>query len=227
MDKTVETKAWGLVRRRQCLVPTWKGWLALVLVLGSLVTVMIRALPSFLAVTEPLPGGVMVVEGWAPDYTLQMVVAEFKRNHYDHVYVTGGPVDFGAPLVEYKTYAERGAAILEKLGLSTNDVQSVPAPFVAQDRTYTSAMTLRRWFRDHGVTPTRVHLVTEGMHARRSRLMFRRALGKSVQVGVTAVHARDFDEAHLWHYSAGVRGLISEGVAYVYAALLFHPPPEK
>ena len=223
METAAQHKHWGLLRRREFVVPTWKGWLLLLAVLGPLAVLGVRSLHSFLCLNQPVPGGVMVVEGWVTDYALMLAAEDFKTNHYDRVYVTGGPIESGAPLMEYHTYAERGAAILIKYGLSTNDVQAVPAPYVTQDRTYTSAMTLRDWLRQHGVKTTRVQLYTEGLHARRSRLMYHRALGKEVQVGVIAIAGRDYDARHWWRYSAGVRGVISEAIAYVYAALFFHP----
>jgi hypothetical protein len=33
----------------------------------------------------------------------------------------------------------------------------------------------------------------------------------------------EFDPDHWWKTSAGVRGVIGEGLAYLYARLLFHP----
>ncbi|HWX21363.1 MAG TPA: ElyC/SanA/YdcF family protein [Candidatus Binatia bacterium] len=217
-------RCWGLLRRRQCVVPTWRGWLALFLVCAVLAIISIREIHPFLAVTEPLPGGVLVVEGWAPDYALEATVAEFRRNHYDKLYVTGGPLEAGAPLSVYKTFAELGAATLLKLGLNTNEVQAVPAPLVRQDRTYVSAVSLRRWLSGHGLAPAMVHLISEGPHARRSRLMFERALGKGVKVGVTAVPSMDYDERHWWRSSAGVRGVIAEALAYGYARVWFRAP---
>jgi uncharacterized SAM-binding protein YcdF (DUF218 family) len=221
-----ETKMWGLLRRRQCLLPTWKAWLLLLVVLGPSTFFTVRGLHSFLCLTRPVPGGALVVEGWAADYALEQAAVEFKRNHYQKIFVTGGPIEYGAPLSEYHTYAERGAAVLEKLGLNTNQVQAVPAPYAAQDRTYVAAMTLRRWWREHRLIPGKVELFTEGLHARRSRLMFQRALGKGAEVGVISIPARDYDPQHWWRYSAGVRGVIGEAIAYVYAAVLFHPPKD-
>src|ERR1041384_2949097 len=121
-------KCWGLLRHRSCLIPTWRGWLLLLLGVVLLFVVALRSAYPFLALTEPLPGGVLVVEGWATDDTLQEVVTEFRRNHYEKLYVAGGPLDFGSFLSEYRTYAERGAASLTKMGLATNEVQAVPAP---------------------------------------------------------------------------------------------------
>ena len=154
--------------------------------------------------TDPVPGGVLVVEGWAPDYMLEAAVAEFKRNHYDKLFVTGIPLQQGAPLSEYKNYANLGAAALLKLGMSTNEVQAVPTAR-RQDRTYAMALSLKHWMREHDMAPTKVNLMTAGPHARRSRLMFEKALGKASQWGCMAIPAREFDERHWWHSSQGVR----------------------
>ncbi len=217
---------WGLLRRRPCLVPTLRGWLLLGLSLAALLALAFRGIYPFLAVTNSVPGGVLVVEGWVPDYMLEVAIAEFKRNHYDRLFVTGIPLQNGAPLSEYKNYAHLGTATLVKLGLSTNDVQAVPAPLTRRDRTYGTAIVLKHWFRDHDLAPTKVNLITGNLHARRSRLMFEKALGKGVTVGVIAVPANDYDEQHWWRYSQGVRNVIGEIIAYTYAQLLFHPPDE-
>ena len=144
----------------------------------------------FLAVTDSVPGGVLVVEGWEPDYMLEKAIAEFKQGHYTKLFVTGLPLQQGAPLSEYKNYAYIGAATLVKLGLSTNDVQAVPTGATRRDRTYATALSLKHWLRDHDLAPTKVNLMTGGPHARRSRLMFEKALGKGVTVGVIAIPAK-------------------------------------
>ncbi len=218
-----EKKIWGLLHRRPCLVPTWRGWLVLGLAFALMGFISVRQVHPFLAVTDPLPGGALVVEGWASDYVLEAALTEFQRNHYARLYVTGGPIERGAPLAEYKTYAELGAAILSKLGANTNALQAVPAPEVRQDRTYTAAVSLKLWLQEHGISQNRIHLVTEGPHARRSRLLFEKALGPGVSVGITAVPVRAYDSRQWWRYSAGVRGVTDEMVAYLYARFLFHP----
>ena len=219
-----ERKLWGLLRRRSCLVPSFRGWIALGLSLLVFATVVFRWLLPFLALNDPISDGLLVVEGWVPDYGLEIAAEEFKRDHYQRIYVTGGPIEYGSHLTAYKTYAQLGAATLVKLGLDTNAVQPVPAPSVRKDRTYTSAVSLKKWFLEHGVLPTRIHLISDGAHARRSRLLFQKAMGDGVFIGVTSIPAKDYDQRHWWRYSAGVRNVISEGLAYLYARLLFHPP---
>jgi len=219
-------RCWGLLRRRQCLVPTWRGILLLgVVVLGLLVGCGPQLHP-FLAVNELVPGGCLVAEGWASDIALMTTVKEFRTHHYDKVFVTGGPLERGAPLSEYRTFAELGAATLLKMGLTTNEVQAVPSPAVRQDRTFASSVALRQWIRDHNFPLTRLQLVTGGPHARRSRLLFAKALGSGVQVGVTAVPPQDYDETRWWLSSAGVRTTLGEAIAYAYVRLLFRGSAE-
>jgi uncharacterized SAM-binding protein YcdF (DUF218 family) len=217
----------GLLRRRQCLVPTLRGWVLLALSFAALILFAARETRPFLAVTDPVPGGVLVVEGWVSDYMLEAAIAEFRQNHYTKLFVTGTPLERGAPLSEYTNYAYLGAASLVKLGLSTNDVQPVPTGLTRRDRTYTSALSLKQWWREHGLAPTKVNLITGGPHARRSRLLFEKALGKGVTVGVIALEDREYDERHWWHYSQGVRVMIGEVIAYAYARLLFYPAGER
>lgn len=68
-----------------------------------------------------------------------------------------------------------------------------------------------------------INVVTEGVHARRTRLLFQEAFGNRVQVGIIAVPNPDYASGRWWLYSEGVRDVIGEGIAYVYARLLFHP----
>jgi len=216
----------GLLRQQQCWVPTLRGWLLLVISTAAVAFLAGRQAYQFLAISDPVPGGVLVVEGWAPDYALQAAIAEFRRNHYARLFVTGIPLQQGAPLSEYKNYAYLGAAVLLKLGLSTNEVQAVPTPLTQRDRTYAMALSLKQWLRENDMAPTKVNLLTGGPHARRSRLLFEKALGKGIRVGVLSVPAQDFDEEHWWRSSQGVRSVIDEAVAYAYARLLFYPRAE-
>ena len=73
-------------------MPTLRGWVLLALSFAALVLLAAREIRPFLAVTDPVPGGVLVVEGWVPDYMLEAAIAEFKRNHYAKLFVTGIPL---------------------------------------------------------------------------------------------------------------------------------------
>jgi hypothetical protein len=212
---------WGLVRRKDCLALTWRGWLLLVLTLTALSVAAVRAAYPFLALTEPVHGGLLVIEGWVSDMALEAAFSEFKRHHYEKICVTGGPINHKAWLSPYDSLAEEGAAALLRRGLSPNEVQAVPSRPVRRDRTYAEAEALGQWMRDNGVSFTTVHLMTEGAHARRSRLLYQWVLGSGVTVGVTSVPSSDYDPDHWWQSSAGVREVVGETLAYGYTRFLF------
>ena len=219
-------RGWGLVCRRQCWVPSWRGWL---LAFGAFLLLGytgLRGIYPFLAVDTRVPGGVLVVEGWAPDYALAMAAREFREHPYERLCVTGGPLERGAPLSEYGTYADLGAAIVRQLGVRPEDVQSVPGPAVQRDRTYAAALALKRWLADHDLRATNCQVISVGAHTRRTRLLFEKALGREVSVGIIAVEDQDYDSRHWWRSSQGFRVVSGELLAYGYARLWFHPPAE-
>lgn len=219
-----KVKGWRLLRRREVTLPTWRGWLLILMLIAGLGMAVFRNLHGFLALNRPLPGGVLVVEGWLSDQAMQVATQEISRGNYTKLYVTGGPLEQGAFLSVYTNYAQLGAAILLKFGVATNALVAVPSRWVAQDRTFTSAAALRTWFRERQEIPDRITVLTCGAHARRSRLLFQQAFGQQVQVGVIAVPPDDFDPRRWWASSQGVRLVIGEALAYGYARVIFRPP---
>ncbi len=216
----------GLARRREILLPTWRGWLLLFCVgLAMFLTFLFGIFP-FLAVTDPVRGGILVVEGWGSEDAMRTVFDEFRAHHYDHLYVTGGPIEKVSPLASYKTVAELGEATLEGMGLDPSEVQAVPAPSVNQDRTYASAVALRRWLKDHGIVVNKVNVVSMGAHSRRTRFLFQKAFGKSARVGIIASYDSQIDTRYWWKTSQGFRGVTAEIIAYAYVRLLFRAPRE-
>ena len=227
MTLTASPQFWGLLRRRSCWLPTLRGWLLLFIAFAALLIFGFRNVNAFLAVNDPVPDGVLVVEGWSPDYALEIAKSEAQGSLNHKLYVVGGPLEEGAPLSEYKTYAELGAAILLRMGMSTNTVQAVPALYVRKDRTYAAAVALRNWFIRHAGVPKAINLISVGAHARRSRLMFEKAFGSGPRVGVINVEDGDYDPHHWWKSSAGVRAVLDETIAYGYARFLFFPSQEE
>ncbi|MEY4918635.1 MAG: hypothetical protein RL616_2548 [Verrucomicrobiota bacterium] len=209
---------WGLSRR---------GWLAL-LALALLVFFLgLHRVHPFLAPTQRAETKVLVMEGWIHEYAVRAVVAEFQTGHYEKIYTTGGPVigTDGATNV-FNTSASVGAERLVSAGVPADKVQMVPAHVVGRDRTFNSARALRDWFRAHGETATTINVVTEDVHARRTWLLFQRAFGDGLKVGVVAIPNPDYEPAHWWRYSEGVREILGESIAYGYAKFIFSPEPE-
>ncbi|HYE36640.1 ElyC/SanA/YdcF family protein [Methylocaldum sp.] len=162
-----------------------------------------------------------------PDYAMEEVISEFKRNHYSKIYVTGGPIERGAPLHEYRTSAEAGAATLIRLGLNADVVRAVPAPLIRKDRTYIAAVALKNWLLQHEIAESSLTVISLGVHARRSRVLFQEAMGRSTRIGVIAIEDRSYDSNRWWESSQGFRTVTDEIIAYAYVRLLFQPRKER
>ena len=200
-----------------------RGWVVLLAFCASLGVFAVRGIYSFLAVTHPVESDTLVVEGWLPDYALRRVVIEFCRKPYQKMYVTGVPIEAGSLLSEYTNHAFVTAATLLRLGISQDVIEVVPAPKTLRDRTYTSSLTLNKWFGEHGVAPSQLQVMTLGPHARRTRLLYEKAMGDRVAIGIIAIEDEDFEPQHWWRTSPGFRTVTDELIAYGYARFLFHP----
>jgi hypothetical protein len=218
-----------LFQRRQVWVPTWQGWI-LLLGLPVVVAVLIfwGAYP-FLNMNHPIGRGSLVVEGWMSKRQMADARAVYQKGKYGLVICTGGPLGRDSYLRElypdYSTLAEVGANQLRSFGLP--NVQAVPRPDVDKDRTYYSALALRKWLVDTGREGTHLDVLSTGPHSRRSWMLFQAALEDVAIVGVIPVDPMGYDPHRWWVTSAGVRSMIGELIAYGYAKFLFYPNPEQ
>jgi hypothetical protein len=217
---------WGLIKRKQRWVITGCGWISILFGLTAVLILTVTTIHPFLAVNHPVSGELLVVEGWLPDHALEGAIKEFKSKNYHLLITTGGPLGVGSHLSKYRTYAELAAATFKQLGFDEQLIVAVPAPFTKRDRTFECAVALRNWLLDSGLSVKSLNIYTLGPHARRSRLLFEKALGDKITIGVIAADVLSYDPRNWWKYSAGTRTVIGEMVAYIYARFLFYSNSE-
>ena len=215
---------WGLLDRKERWSLSWRGWLVLASTLLLFAAFLFRNVYPFLATTHRVDAEVLVVEGWVHEYAIRAAVEESRRGSYQRVLTTGGPIQgSGHYINDYQTAASVGADLLRKNGLPNESLQMVPSRVMDHDRTYGSAIALRNWFHEKNMAVSGINVVTEDLHARRTRLLFQRAIGDKVTVGVIAIPNPDYDAKHWWSYSEGVKQVLSEATAYIYTRFLFYP----
>ncbi|MEO5696576.1 MAG: hypothetical protein ABIQ60_05505 [Burkholderiaceae bacterium] len=218
-----------LFRRRQVWVPTLWGALALLVLAAAALFALAFAANGFLAPTSPARGvdgsgaRTLVVEGWIDATELAQAVARVEQGRYERVLTTGGPIEAWSDAGDWKTYAHRAAGHLRTHGVTSVPVLALPAPASKQDRTYLSAVMVRDWAQRSGVTLRAVDLFTAGVHARRSRLLYRMALGDAVEVGVIAADPQDFDARRWWTTSAGAKSTLGEALSLAWTHCCFWP----
>ncbi|MHC0063133.1 YdcF family protein [Nostoc sp. UIC 10890] len=210
-----------LIKRQEMWTLTAQGWAIAIALIAYLIFFTITHVHSFLAVTSPIKSAqALIVEGWLPDYAIEEALAEFQNGSYSQIITTGGTLGKGSYLTGYKNFAEVTAATFIKLGLETEKVVAVPTPFVVKDRSYASAAEFYRWLSNSNLQIESINLFSLDVHTRRSWLIFKKLLNPNIKVGVIAAKTQDYDPEKWWASSAGVRTIIDEAIAYVYARFL-------
>jgi DUF218 domain len=214
----------GLLVRKQRWGLSWSGRLLVLFVVSASMLSVFFNLYSILAVTHRVDANILVVEGWVHEYAIRSAAEEFRAGSYKRVFTTGGPVvGLGGYINDFQTAAGVGADELKKAGISSEFIQMVPSHTIGRDRTYSSALALREWLNQHDADVHSINVLTEDVHARRTQFLFGKAFGRKVAIGIIPVTNPDYDAKHWWRYSEGVKDVLSEGSAYIYARFLFHP----
>jgi uncharacterized SAM-binding protein YcdF (DUF218 family) len=213
-----------LVERKERWGLSWLGWVVVVSVMLTVGYVVLLHAHPFLSVTDRTEANILVIEGWVHPYAIRAGVDEFKTGRYQRIFTTGGPVTgSGSYTSDSRTSASVGASGLKAAGVPSEFIQMVPSRVNDRDRTYSSAVALRRWLRDHDAQVKGVNVVTENTHARRSWFLFQKAFGDTATVGIIAIQNPDYDPKHWWRYSEGVKDVLGEAIAYMYARFFFYP----
>lgn len=214
----------GLFNRRERWGLSARGWLVVISFPILFTAVFLFAAHPFLAISQRVPADVLVVEGWIHEYAIRAGAAEFKSGGYRRVFTTGGPSPgLGRYVNDWQTSASVGADGLKRAGVPESVLTMVPSRVMSRDRTFSSALALRNWLREHGQDVRAFNVLTEDAHSRRTRLLFQKAFGDGVSIGVISVPSPDYDSRRWWRYSEGVREILSESIAYLYARFLFYP----
>jgi uncharacterized SAM-binding protein YcdF (DUF218 family) len=215
----------GLITRKERWGLSIRGWLVGAFLVAALGVVVTFTIYPFFAITHRIDASVLAVEGWVNERAIHVARDEFSRGGYQQIVTTGGPAKQLGPYIdEHRTVASIAASRLAAAGAPTDKIHMAPSRIIERDRTYHSAVALRDWLHARRQPVTAINVITEDVHARRTRLLFQLAFGSGTKVGVIAVPSPDYDATHWWSYSEGVRDVLGEVIAYTYAAVFFRPP---
>jgi len=214
----------GFLKRRECWTLTWLGRLTLLaLVIGGCAFGVTEIHP-FLSVTVRVPAQVLVIEGWMPPSAMKQAAEEFRSGGYQQA-VLIRPVIGLDNQYEFGQYiGNRMSALLVQYGVPKERLTTLfPTSAADKDRTYHASLAVKQWLAQHGFLMTSIDVASQGPHARRSRLLYQKAFGDRCKVGIIALQDLSYDPAHWWGKSAGVREVIGESIAYLYARFWFNP----
>ena len=173
---------------------------------------------DFLAISEPVDANVLVFESWAwKSAAMQEAAEEFRRGQYDVVLTVGVFPGIKEGELMQENDAALAAEQLRKLGVDANAIEVLAVPNIDRHRTYASALAVKKWLADSKVDAVGINVFTVGAHARKSLVLFKRALGGSVPVGVIAGTEDGYDTERWWLSVRGIYTVLRKTVGYLYA----------
>lgn len=213
-----------LLKNKNCRVLTWSSKLLITLTLAATIIAFTKTIPFFLSVHKPLNGDVLLLDGQMPDYAIEEAIKIFNKGNYEFIVTTGGRIASGYYIADIKTMAELNKATFLRLGFPKNKTIALPTGNFVTNRTYHSALTSKKWLLKNNTSFRKVDILAIGAHARRSRLLFKKALGEDFEVGIIRVKHPGYHSSIWWKSSIGSRVIISETIAFTYAKLFFKAP---
>ncbi len=204
----------GLARRRQLILPTWKGWILFLLIALGVFFLVLRGLYPFLAHDDRLgQADIVIVEGWIPDLVLRLAKEELDANRCDFICAAGVDLDKGHVLSEWKDWATLSAETLKGMGVPPDKLIVAPGGPIQRHRTYKGFEAAKAKLEALGVSHKRINIVSEGAHARRSRMVAHKIFGKDIAIGMIVADPETYSPASWWKSSSGMKSVVMELIA--------------
>lgn len=197
--------------------PTWQGWTLFSILSVAFLIAIVLNVHRFLAVTERVVNAdVLVVEEWVPEVVARAAVKEFMEGRYRLLMVSG----LGASVSNKDRPKTSRSAVtvgfMESLGIPRDQIVICLAPETGEHRSYAMALATRDALRQQGIRTNGVNIIAPAAHARKTWLVYRRALASEVPVGIIAVLTEDYDPARWWLSSDGAKWVVANGVGWLH-----------
>jgi len=209
-------------KKKDCYQLTWAPKILVLIIFFFAAYLSVKNIYSFLAPQKPVVSKVLVIEGWLSDYALQECLDLFNKDSYDLMLITGGPLNTGYVLMNYKSTAQVAKETLLRLGAPPEKVIAISRKLVWSDRTFQSALVLKKYLMKEMPLCKSFNLVSLGAHSRRSWLLFNRAM-PNYKIGIITLKEKLYDTNYWWRTSKGLRSIITEFLGYFYVLLFFFP----
>ena len=208
----------GLAKRRTLILPSWKGWLILLALVGAFVLLVMKGAYPYLAADSRLPqADVVLVEGWVSDSVIEKAKEELDAGRCTILCTSGVDLERGSSLSQWRDWATLAGESLKAMGVPEDKVLIVPGGTVQRQRTYVSFRKAKEALLERfDQRPLRINVVSEGPHGLRSTLVARKIFGDDAEIGMIPIAPVAYDHTRWWKSSSGIKAIFMELVGSTY-----------
>ncbi len=139
----------------------------------------------------------------------EQVICYFRKNGRYYLYQRLSP-----------NSAQDAAKYLNVLGIPDSLIVPLVTMHSQKSRTYSTALAVKKWLDIHGNNTRRnLNIFTQGPHARRSFILYKKALGDSAGVGIISGKIQEFNSRNWWKSIRGWQSVLYEITGLVYISL--------
>lgn len=160
-----------------------------------------------------------MVECWIGAAGVRDAAVEFNQGGYRYIVASGGLT--GDRWSEKRwSYVEAAERILLQSGVPPDRIIPASSGDFERQRTYEMAVAARQALLARGIEPRTINVFTREAHARRSRLVFSKAFGSAMNVGVISWAPPGYNDEPWWHSSERAEDFLKETVGYAFELFL-------
>ncbi|WPP50126.1 carbohydrate-binding domain-containing protein [Catalinimonas niigatensis] len=136
-------------------------------------------------------------------------------------YYDFGKIDGSKTERVFDSRAGSSAEVLIAEGIPAHLIHTIDAPRVSINKTYTTAEAVAKWLKEEDDNLRKINLITESTHARRSWMLYKKAIPKPVEVGVIASIRNPNIADNWWKSNGNRRYVVSQTVKFWYAVATY------
>ena len=217
-----------IIRKRERWGLTIWGWLVLILFFIIAIIIFVRGIIPFLTPEHTLDSDIMIVEGYVPDYAFPFIIKTFNEKNYKLLITSGVSFDQGFYITGVKSAANLIYESMLKLGFDSTKMVLLPLPSgIFRDRTYNTALYIRKYFKDNNIDAKQFNLISLGVHSRRSLCLYKMVFEPKIKVGNIVITDRVYNSTNWYKSSRGFRTVLNETIGYFYVKCFFWPSKDN
>jgi hypothetical protein len=143
-------------------------------------------------------------------YVNQLIINDtIKINaHFNSIYRITDPFNRKTIKYNYSNYADIARNTLLDMGMDSSKVIAVSGGAVTINRTYASAMAVKKWISTSNIKIEGINILSMGLHARRTNFIYNKVLSKEYRLGIISLPDYSLGQSRKTRYLKTIRELV-------------------